>query len=46
MNIGYWYEGQLIWDEGSADTLTLSFQSPSERNANYIQWVYDKGYDI
>lgn len=46
LNIGYWYEGQLIWDEGSPDALTLSFQSPSERNANYIQWVYDKRFDI
>ncbi|MCX7798080.1 MAG: hypothetical protein N2249_05625 [Melioribacter sp.] len=46
MNIGYWYEGQLIWDEGSSNPVTFNLKSPGEIPYNYVQWVYDKEYDI
>ena len=46
LNIGYWYEGKIIWDEGSSNSVTFNLISPGETPYNYIQWVYDKAYDI
>lgn len=46
MNTGYWYEGQLIWDDGSSNAITFNFKSPAETPYTYIQWLYDSEYDI
>lgn len=46
MNIGYWYEGQLIWDDGSPNAKTFNLISPGETPYSYIEWLYDKEYDI
>ncbi|MDH7603575.1 MAG: hypothetical protein QHH13_01620 [Melioribacter sp.] len=46
LNIGYWYEGQLIFDDGSPNAVTFNLKSPAEQPANYIEWIYDKAYDI
>ena len=46
LNIGYWYEGQLIFDDGSPNAVKFNLISPVEQPASYIEWIYDKAYDI